>query len=116
MTAGKLDLVIEQGATFRRELIWKDAEGAPINLIGYTARMQIRERVSATAILTELTTANGRIVLTPAQGKLTLELSATLTDALTYPAAVYDLEVVAADGSITRLLQGNVLIEGSVTR
>ena len=116
MTAGKLDLIIEQGATFRRELVWKDEGNTAINLTGYTARMQIREHLSSAVPLLELTSANGRITITAAQGKLMLELNPTLTQSLKAGVAIYDLEVEAADGKVTRILQGQVRIEAGVTR
>lgn len=116
MTAGKLDLLIEQGATFRRELTWKDDENAAINLTGYSARMQIREHLSSASPLIELTSANGRITITAAQGKLLLELTPAQTQALRAGVALYDLEVEAADGKVTRLVQGQVRIEAGVTR
>jgi hypothetical protein len=116
MTAGKLNFVIEQGATFRRDIIWKDEAGTPINLTGYTARMQIREHLSSATPLAELTTANGKITLTAASGKLTLLLTATETNALRAGTALYDLELVDAAGNVTRLLQGQIMIEAGVTR
>ena len=116
MTAGILDFTIEQGATFSRIITWKDENDTPINLTGYTARMQIREHLASAGTLAELTTANGGIIINAALGKLTLTLSATATDALTPSRAVYDLEVESSGGVVTRLLQGNILIERSVTR
>ncbi len=116
MTAGKIDLIIEQGATFSRTLTWKDDNNTAINLTGYTARMHLREHLSASAPLVVLTTENGGITLTAAQGKLTLTLTATVTAALAVNDGVYDLEVVSASGVVTRLLQGKFIVERSVTR
>lgn len=116
MTAGKLDLVIEQGASFRRLLTWKDAEDNPIDLTGYSARMQAREHLSSPSAFLELTTENDRISIDGEAGQLTLTLDAETTDAITPNDGVYDLEVESAEGEITRLLQGNIIIERSVTR
>ncbi len=116
MTAGKLDLTIEQGTTFRRELVWKDASNTPINLTGYSARMQVREHLSSQTAFLELSTSNSRISITAAQGKLVLEIPANITETLTHPTGVYDLELEAANGTVTRLLQGRVTIDRSITR
>ena len=40
--AAVYDITIEQGATFRLSLVWKDSSNVPVNLTGYTARMQVR--------------------------------------------------------------------------
>jgi hypothetical protein len=45
-----------------------------------------------------------------------LTISATDTAALTAGRGVYDLELVAANGTVTRLLQGVVTISRNITR
>lgn len=116
MTAGILDITIEQGATFRRVLTWQDENETAIDLTDYTARMHIREHLASSTPLATLTTENGGIAITAALGKLTLSLSATVTDTLAVQGGVYDLEVESPTGVVTRLLQGNIIIERSVTR
>jgi hypothetical protein len=109
------DLCVQQGATFRRVITWK-ADGALVNLTGYTARMQIRATAEASTALIELTTENGRIALGGSAGTITLTISATDTAALTSGRGVYDLELVSGSGIVTRLLQGAVTISRNVTR
>lgn len=118
MAAGKLNLKIEQGATFRQSLQWKTGEpAAPVNLTGYQARMQIRNEVATPTALIDMTTANGRIVITDAAGgKLDLYLTAVETAALSFESGVYDLELVAPDNTVTRLLAGSVALSLEVTR
>ncbi len=116
MTAGKLDFVIEQGATFHRVLTWQDADETPINLTGFTARMQARTHLSSEEPFLELTTENNRITINGAEGKITLEVDAETTDALNLSGGIYDLEVESSAGDVTRLLQGRIIVERSVTR
>jgi hypothetical protein len=116
MTAGKLDIVVEQGATFNRTLTWKDEAGTPFNLTGYTARMHMREHLASGTPFLTLTTENGGIVITPALGKLELIASVTATESIIAASGVYDLEVVSSSGVVTRLLQGNLRIERNVSR
>lgn len=114
--AGELNLVIEQGATFDPVLTWKDQNGALIDLTGFTARMQIRDTVDAPDTLHELTTENGGIALGGGAGTITLSISAADTAAFDFEQAVYDLEVEAANGNVTRLLRGVVTLSKEVTR
>lgn len=88
----------------------------PQDLTGFTARMQIRRAESATEALFTLTTENGRIALTPAEGRVVLTATATETAALTFTSAVYDLELVSSGGFVTRLLEGNVVLDKETTR
>jgi len=116
MTAANHDIIIEQGATFRLNLLWKDSLGAPINLTGYTARMQVRRKHSDPTILLNFTTENGAIVLGGAAGTIAVTGLATLTDDLPAKPSVYDLELVSSGGVVTRLVQGAATITPEVTK
>jgi hypothetical protein len=116
MSAGNLDLFVEQGATFTYTLTLTDNVGTPINLTGYTARMQMRRAVQSDEVLISLTTQNGRIVITPLTGVIVLNIEATATAALNFQTAVYDLEIESAGGIVTRVLQGKVTLSREVTR
>jgi hypothetical protein len=121
--AGRYDIDCEKGATFRRVVQWSDGSGSPVNLTGYTARMQVRESFASTSTVASLTTSNGGITLAHSTGGITLYLSAIQTAALSTSAAfadtwegVYDLELVAGNGDVTRLLSGAFLVVPEVTR
>jgi tRNA threonylcarbamoyladenosine modification (KEOPS) complex Pcc1 subunit len=109
------DLCIPQGATFSRVIRWK-ADGALVNLTGYSARAQIRPSASSATTTLSLTTENSRIALGGTAGTITLSISATDSAALTAGRYVYDLELVSAGGIVTRLLQGIVTVSANVTR
>lgn len=115
MTAATHDITIEQGATFRLNLLWKDSNGTPVNLTGYTARMQVRRRHSDPVKLLDFTTENGAIVLGGSAGTIAVTGLASLTDDVTGRQAVYDLELV--NGTVvTRLVEGTVTITPEVTK
>lgn len=116
MAAATHNLTIEQGATFQLNLLWKTSAGTPIDLTGYTARMQVRRKHDADTAMLNLTTENSAIVLGGAAGTIAITAAATLTDDLTGKVAVYDLELVSAGGVVTRLIEGCVTISPEVTR
>lgn len=88
---------------------------APVDLTGYTARMQIRSKVSATDVIIELTTENGGIVLDTVSNTITLTISATQTTELNFSSAVYSLEMVKA-GEVTQLVMGTISLDKETTR
>ncbi len=116
MSAGRYNIKIEQGATFRFDITYRDSLSQPVNLTGMTARMQIRPIPSSSTILVNATVANGRIALTPLTGRIVVTLSATETAALDFTTARYDLELEALDGTVTRLIEGTVTLSPEVTR
>jgi len=126
MPAAKKNLTIEQGATWRGTytLLQPAAAGTPvanmlpIDLTGYSARMQIRPDYTSTTVLVELTPANAGISITAATGQINLHISAADTAALTFTdaPAVYDLELIEPGGDVIRLLKGSVTLSPEVTK
>jgi len=115
MAAGTLDLSIEQGATYNLVLTWK-VDGTAVNLTNYTARLQARVDVEDTETVLSMTTAGGGITLGGAAGTITLDRTAAQTAAIAAGTYIYDLEMVAGSGTVTRLVQGELVVSAEVTR
>ncbi|CEI51551.1 hypothetical protein [Acinetobacter bereziniae] len=116
MTAATLNLKIEQGTTFRQAFTWSTND-KPVNLTGFKARMQLRENIDAQDFIIELTSENNGINFTDKNnGKFEIYISAIDTGNFTFKHAVYDLEFVAPNTDILRLLQGRVALSAEVTR
>lgn len=116
MSVAQYDFEIIQGATFTQPFVWKDGDGDPVDLTGYAARMQVRKSVQAKDVLLEATTANGRIVIYPLTGTFTLSLPAAVTESLDWLCGRYDIELVASDGFVVRILEGTVSVSREITR
>jgi hypothetical protein len=117
MSAGQYTITIEQGATFSRSCVYKDSGGTPIDITGCTLRMDIREYAQDASALIQLSTGNGRIIITdPVGGAFTLTIAATDTAALHFENAVYDLELEFLSGEVRRLIEGPVAMSFGVTQ
>lgn len=118
ITPGNYNITVYQGARWAKSVAWEDEDGNPVNLTGWTARMQARKRVHHDGPpLVELTTENGRITLGGVAGTIDLELNtATTTELERLSKGVYDLELVDPSGEATRLLMGQWTVSGEVTR
>lgn len=92
----------------------------PVDLAGYTARLQIRATQADTTVLLTLDTS----AVSPATGiyldntlkTITLIISATDAAAIDWLEGVYDLELVSPAGVVTQLLSGAVTVVDEVTR
>lgn len=105
---------LKQGETFQTAIRYKNKEtGNPYNLTGYTARMALKRYFADETALFELTTENGRITITPTEGLITLNISASDT-ALLSGVYIYDLEIVNG-AYVKRLIQGKITIDLEVT-
>jgi hypothetical protein len=128
MSAGKYSFTIEQGSTINFEIQYKDANGNPIDLTGYSGKMMIRSNYADTDPITYATLSsslspdgtglnfsgsNG--TTSPTSGSIGIFISAVSSSAFTFNIARYDLEITS--GSIVnRILEGQVNLSQEVTR
>lgn len=115
MSAGKYNIKIEEGANFATTITWKEDDTA-IDITGYTGRMYIRKNGVDGAIILELTTENGRMVLGGVAGTIELSIDAADTVDLAFGSGVYDLELINGSGFVTRIIQGLVAYNRNVTQ
>lgn len=117
MTPGQLDLIIYQGATWRKTIRVQSPAGTGVDLTDATLQMQIRPAIASTEIIIELSTANGRIVVTDAsKGEFVVEIEDEASSQIDQTKGVYDLEVHYPNGDVDRILMGKVTLSKEVTR
>lgn len=115
MAAFKQNLVIEQGATFDKSYLWKVGKPlAPVDMTGYSARMQIRPTPGDVSVILSLTTEAGSLIL-GSNGIVRILIDAATTAGLSFVTASYDLEIVYGS-LVRRLMQGTVKLSPNVTR
>jgi hypothetical protein len=111
--SAKFNLVCDQATTFNFQFqILNDQ--TPWNLTGYTGTMTVRPFVGASTTTVVASTANGRMVFTPLQGRINVTLSADITADIVASRYSYDL-VLDSGSSITRILEGKFIVTGAVT-
>jgi hypothetical protein len=121
VAAGTWNFTIEQGVTFDRTLTYTDADDDPVPMAGLKARMKIRDKNLDGAVVLELTTENGRIILGDADGTIRLVVDSETTAALTFKTAVHDFELVddtvaPAPEIVNRLFKGTATLSREATR
>lgn len=87
----------------------------PGDLAGYTARMQIRAKLTSTDIIHELNTENSGIVLDNTQKTITLTIPAQITEQFDFVSAVYSLELVKSS-QVLPFANGSISLQREVTR
>lgn len=124
MAAGKLNILIEQGADFKRKLIFKDSNNALIDLTGSSFTGQIRKSASdATIIATFSCTVLDQVTNT---GEVLIQLSNTQTSAIPVAASkdpekqlteyAYDIERTLPSAEKERILEGIASVSPEVTK
>lgn len=88
----------------------------PVDLSGYTARMQLRAKVDSTDTIDEYTTGNGLIILNTTDSFIQFDVSAAITKLYTFSTAVYSLELESGIGVVSSIATGTITLVKEVTR
>lgn len=89
---------------------------APIDLTGFTARMQIRAKLDDATVIHEMTTENSGIVINNTNKTIDLIIPAATTAEFTFKSAEYSLELVSGTGEVTPFAGGVITLIKEVTR
>ena len=113
------DITIEEGTTFSMTFEWRDSSGSVIDFSSYDdVRMDIRPtKESSTLIASSEGAAPGIVidVTDAATGIFIVNMTATVTAALDFHRAVYDIEAFNTP-TVYRLMEGNVTLSREASR
>lgn len=125
ITENKHNLTMWQGSTFGLSITVKYANNTVQNLTSYGARMQIRPSYNSGTVTESLSSSNGEITIDGPTGNVVLELAATRTANISVDMTngnppkskyVYDLELIDTANNVSKLIYGDVIVYGEVTR
>lgn len=128
MAAGNYSFTIEQGTTVNFEIQYTDSGSNPINLTGYSGKMQIKSNFADDNPVTYATLSSSLApdgtglnfsgstgIKPPTSGSIGIFVSAASSSAFNFTKARYDLEITSGS-VVTRLLQGTITLSKEVTR
>lgn len=105
------NLTVDQGSFFQSTVSVADIDNNAIDLTNYTYRGQARKTYTSTAAYDFTITSP-----TPTSGELNLQLGSEMTGGMKPGRYVYDVEIIAANNAVTRVLEGQLEITPRVTR
>jgi meiotically up-regulated gene 157 (Mug157) protein len=110
----EVDLCLPQGQTWDTSIVW-EADGTPVDLTNYIARMMLRTSVDAASPTVSLSTATSTMTAL-SNGTIGLSYSAISSAAITAATYLYDLEVESPSGNVRRLMEGRAVVSREITR
>lgn len=125
MLDNRYDIELQQGSTYELVLSIKDSEGNTKNVVGYSARMQMRSKYSSESAIIDLSSPDNGIQIYEGNAAVHITIDAANTaNIYVAPSAkippfnkyVYDIEVVDNDGKVSKLVYGEATVYGEVTR
>ena len=105
----KSNLIIDQGSDYTITVSLTDQNGAALNLTGYTGRAQMRKSPTST-------TNKDFTVSVNVSGSITLSMTSEYTSGITAGRYMYDAEIISANNTVTRVIEGIVTITPEITR
>lgn len=108
-----VNLSTRAGASRDLSLTWTEG-GEPVDLSGWTARLQVRSSAASPTVLIDLESPT-EIVL-GSDGTIWTQLSSAQTDALAAGTYRYDLRLEDGDGQVLYLVEGALKVKEPVTR
>lgn len=115
MAASTYNISAEQGTDYAATLTYANSTGTAINITGYTARMQVRRTAGSPNAALTLTNTSG-ITLGGAAGTVAIAIPAAALAVIDSGNYRYDLELVSGAGVVTKLISGDFVVTGEVTR
>lgn len=113
-------ITVQAGEDYAEVFALQNDDGTPVNLTGYTARMQVRRTFKAATPALSLTSPAGGLVINGAAGTVTVSVSNSQTAALCVDndrtQYVYDLEVESGGGLVTKVSKGFFTVHPEATR
>ena len=106
------NLFVDQDADFTTTVTVNDSTGSALDLTNYTALGMIRKTYQSSTA----TTFTSSFVSPRTTGQITISLTDTQTAALESGRYVYDLVITDASGNKTRVVEGSVTVNPSVSR
>jgi hypothetical protein len=105
----RANIVIDQGTNFSTQITLNDAYGVPVDLTSYTVESQFRKTYTSINAYSFSATANS-------SGSIVLSINASSSAAVPAGRYVYDLLVKDNAGNATRVLEGQLTVNPSVSR
>jgi hypothetical protein len=113
--AGRYDIICDQGSTFDRTFVYRDADKDPIDNTGWSAAMHVRQTFGADSLILDANTENGMIILGGINGEIYVNIPYTIMDSIDSGVFVYDIELYTGD-SVFKPVRGSFTIRPEVTR
>lgn len=109
------NFTINQGSSYRISFIlYKDGDLA--NLTGFTLRGQIRPSASSSTVLLNMSTSNLLLKINYSKSSIEMILPESFTRRVTDAFVVYDIELIASNGDVSRIVEGLLTFVPEVTR
>ena len=112
MAVPRVNIEVEQGTDFEATYNVTQSDGSALNLTNHSLSAKMRKHHSSAGYVGFGVTFGS----TPSDGEITISLTDSHTTSLEAGRYVYDVLITASGGTKTRVVEGQVTVNPSVTR
>lgn len=105
------NLFVDQGSDYSSIITVTSASGAPLNLLGFTAKSQMRKSYGA-SLAYNFTTE----IYDESTGRIRLSLTAAQSELIPAGRYLYDVEITSDTGIKKRVVEGIVTVTPQITQ
>lgn len=104
----KLNIEIEQGATFTYTVELYNTDNTAFSSSGWTGRGQLRKHLKSNT--------KYDFTISMSNGYVSMAMNAASTNNIPHGLYLYDIEIEHSDGTIKRILSGMATVSGQITK
>ena len=105
---------ITQGDSFVLSITYTDSNNNPIDLTGYTANMEVRDKPGGKILCASATIGNGITIPNPALGVIEVNIPPSMTNNFVIPRSAYQIQVTSNNGTATTIASGWFIVTAGV--
>jgi hypothetical protein len=114
INTSETNYTITQGDSFILPISYTDSNNNPIDLTGYTAKIEVRDKPGGKIVCAVGTIGNGITISTPTNGEILINLTPTMTKNFVLPRSAYQVQITSSDQTATTILSGWFIVNPGV--
>lgn len=103
-----INIVIPQGSDFTETFVSTESDGTVSNLASHSGSAKLKKHYSSTA------STSFSVSITAATGEVSIAMTSGVTSQLEPGRYVYDVTLTSVSGAVSRLVEGNALVQPGV--
>ena len=114
MNSRDVNYNVTQGDSFVLHITYTDSNKNPIDLTGYTAKIEVRDKPGGKVICATGSIGDGITISDAVHGVILINLSPTKTKKFMVPRSAYQIQVTSTSGIVTTISSGWLIVDPGV--
>jgi hypothetical protein len=114
MNPKEVNYTATQGDSFILRILYTDSNKNPIDLTGYTARIEVRDKPGGKIVCATGSMGDGITISNPTSGYIDVNLTPAKTKKFMVPRSAYQIQVTSTNGTVSTIGNGWLIVNPGV--